>query len=294
MKYAIFIGCTIPVRGLNYEISARKVLSSLGIELVDIPEFTCCGFPLKSISHEASILMTARNLALAEAKGLPILTLCNACTVTMAEAKHELDHNPELKERINSKLENLFGLRYEGKVQVKHFARILYEDFGLDNLKNFIKRPLHELRVAPHYGCHFVRPKEAYGEFDDPEDPKSLDELVRVTGAEPIPHRHKHYCCGGGVLGVREQTAYSMAKKKLDGAKEAGADAIISICPFCSVMFEGNQKKIEKTFNVKYKLPVIYYSQLLGLAMGFTPDELGFSLNRVKPKALLAKLGFSK
>ena len=112
MKYAIFIGCTIPVRGLNYEISARKVLSSLGIELVDIPEFTFCGFPLKSISHEASILMTARNLALAEAKGLPILTLCNACTVTMAEAKHELDHNPEL---IRDTLSSLGGTTGTGE-----------------------------------------------------------------------------------------------------------------------------------------------------------------------------------
>ncbi len=289
MKYAVFLGCTIPVRGQNYELSARKVSEKLNIELVDIPEFSCCGFPAKSVDFETSILMSARNMALAEERGLDILTLCNACTVTLVEAQEELKKNSKLRESVNEKLAKI-GRNYKGKVKVKHFARFLYEDYGVENIKKKIVKPLDKLNIAVHYGCHFLRPSEVYEQFDDPEHPVSLDLLVEATGAKSLDYKGKEKCCGGGILGVKEEDALLMTKLKLDEVKKVSADCMISICPFCSIMYEGSQKKIEKSFEVEYKIPVLYYTQLLGLALGISSEELGFKLNRVKAKSLLAKV----
>jgi len=289
MRYALFLGCTIPVRGQHYELSARKVAERLGVELVDVPGMDCCGFPVKSVSWEASLVFSAKNLALAEREGLPLCSLCNACTVTLVEANHILKHDPELLEKVNSYLARL-DLKYNGTVEVKHFARILYEDVGLERIKESVVKPLEGISVASHYGCHYLKPSEIYDHFDNPEHPYTLDELVELSGASAMDYSTKTLCCGGAILGVREDIALKMTKKKLDEVKGKGADALISICPFCSVMYEGNQKKIEKNFEVTYKLPVLYYPQLLGLALGISPDELGFKLNRVKAKDLLAKV----
>lgn len=289
MRYALFLGCTIPVRGQNYEISARRVAKELGIEFEDIKEFSCCGFPVRSIDKEAQLLISARNLAIAEERELDIITLCNACTITLQEAKLELDHNPELKKRINEKLKKI-GKEYKGTVKVKHFARFLYEEYTVDKIKEKIKKPLKNIKAAAHYGCHFIRPTEVYKDFDDPEHPKSLDELIEATGAESPDYPDKQRCCGGGILGIKEEDALSMTKNKLDDVKSVGADCMISICPFCSIMYDGNQKKIEKIYETEYKIPVLYYPQLLGLAMGIPPEELGFKLNRVKTKNFLAKV----
>lgn len=289
MRYALFLGCTIPVRAQNYELAARKVAEKLGTEFVDVPEFSCCGFPVKSVSHEASLLVSARNLAIAEERGLNIVTLCNACTVTLVEANEELKKDPDLRQKINEKLKKL-GKEYKGTVEVKHFARILYEDYGIDKLKEYIVRPLEGINIAVHYGCHFLRPSEVYQEFDNPENPKSLDELVNITGAQSIWYKGRDKCCGGGILGIKEEDALKMTKNKLDNIKEVEADAMISICPFCSVMYEGSQKKIEKMFETEYNIPVLYYPQLLGLAMGFEPEELGYKMNRIKAKKMLEKV----
>ncbi|RKZ16048.1 CoB--CoM heterodisulfide reductase subunit B [bacterium] len=288
MKYALFLGCTVPVRGMNYEIAARKVAERIGLHLVDVDEFTCCGFPVKAVDVETSFLMAARNLALAENRGLDICTLCSACTSTLTEVNKVLKEDEELREIINEKLGNI---RYNGNIEVKHFSRILYEDLGICELKNFIVEPLEGFRFAPHYGCHYLKPSEVYEEFDNPEAPVSLDELIMVTGAESVDYTTLKNCCGGGILGIDENVALKMSAKKLMELKDKGIDGLISICPFCSIMYEGNQKKIEKMENAEIGIPVFYYPQILGLALGIPPDELGFKLNRVKPKAFLEKLG---
>jgi len=288
MKYALFLGCTVPVRGMNYEIAARKVAERIGLHLVDVDEFTCCGFPVKAVDVETSFLMAARNLALAENRGLDICTLCSACTSTLTEVNKVLKEDEELREIINEKLGNI---RYNGNIEVKHFARILYEDLGICELKNFIVEPLEGFRFAPHYGCHYLKPSEVYEEFDNPEAPVSLDELIMVTGAESVDYTTLKNCCGGGILGIDENVALKMSAKKLMELKDKDIDGLISICPFCSIMYEGNQKKIEKMENAEIGIPVFYYPQILGLALGIPPDELGFKLNRVKPKAFLEKLG---
>jgi len=289
MKFALFLGCTVPARGLNYELSARNVAEKLGIELIDIPEFTCCGFPIRSINQDAGFLMAARNLAMAENQGLNIVTLCSACVETLQEANYHFIHNPGTLDDMNKKLVK-YNLEYKGTVIVKHFARMLHEDYGIENIKEKVVRPLEEIQVAAHYGCHYIKPTKIYDNYDDPENPHSLDELIEVTGAKSLFYREKDKCCGGAILGIREIDALNMAKAKLDAVIEAKADALISICPFCSVMYEGNQKRIEKEFEVTYKLPILYYPQLLGLALGIEPIDLGFKLNRIKAKALLEKL----
>ncbi|MDI7259163.1 MAG: CoB--CoM heterodisulfide reductase iron-sulfur subunit B family protein [Thermodesulfobacteriota bacterium] len=289
-QYTLFLGCTVPVRTLNYEIAARKVAGALDIHLFDIPDFSCCGYPVKSINHYAYLLMAARNLALAEAKGHPVCTLCSSCCGSLTEANHELQEDENLRKRINEDLFRWLGLRYEGGVQVLHFTRILHQEIGVKKIEEQIQTSLSSLRVAPHYGCHYTKPSAIYSKAEDPEDPKSLDELIRATGAQSVSYEDKLSCCGGGVLAMDEQVALAMAQRKLEHIQAQLADAIVLICPFCNVMYESNQKKIEKVFQREYKLPVLFYPQLLGLALGFEPDELGLKMNRIRTTELLKKI----
>ena len=286
-KYALFLGCTVPVRGLNYEQSVREVAKKLGIEFQDISEFTCCGFPVKSVDIETAMVMAARNLAVAEKEGYNICTLCSACTSVLTETNKELKENRRLRDRINKKLGDI---AYNGTIEVKHFSRILYEDVGLKQIGSLIKKKLKGLKIAAHYGCHYLKPSEIYDRFDDPEVPESMDKLIELTGAESIKYCNKNNCCGGGILGIKEEIALKMAKKKLDSIKSENADAIVSICPFCTIMYEGNQKKIEKTFETTYGIPVIYYPQLLGVAFGIPSENLGFKLNKIKSEKISSYL----
>jgi heterodisulfide reductase subunit B len=289
MKYAFFLGCTVPVRNLNYELASRRVAERLDIELVDLEDFQCCGFPLKSISFIDSLVIAARNLALAEQRDLPVCTLCSACGGSLSEAHHLLEHKPELKAQVNERL-RVLGLEYKGSSEVKHFIRILYEAVGLEKIAETISRPLTGFSFAPHYGCHYIKPAEVTGGLDPVEDPITLTRLIEVTGALALNYPSLLQCCGGGVLGAKEDLANALAGEKLGELNRWGTNGLVVICPFCNVMFEGQQKKIEKRLEQKLKVPVLYYPQLLGLAMGFTPDQLGFKLNRVKDKAFLKQM----
>lgn len=289
-EYTLFVGCTVPVRALNYEISARRVAKELGLHLSDIPEFSCCGYPLKSIHHYAYLLLAARNLALAEKKGLPLCTLCSACCGSLTEANHEIQNDEKLRARINLDLSQWLGLHYEGRAQVFHLIRIFNLRETKERILRRISMDLSPLRMAPHYGCHYIKPSTIYHPSEDPENPKSLDELIQATGAQSISYEDKLQCCGGGVLAIDEEVALAMAHQKLDHLKSQQVDAMILICPFCNVMYEGNQRKIEKVYQTEYKLPILYYPQLLGLALGLNPDELGLKMNRVRTTELLQKV----
>ena len=289
-EYTLFLGCTVPVRALNYEISARKVAEKLGLRLSEVSDFSCCGYPIKSVHRYAYLLMAARNLALAEKKGLPLCTLCSACCGSLTEANHEIQEDEKLRKKINEDLSKWVGLRYEGGIRVTHFIRVLDQEIGKRSIAEQVRTNLSSLRVAPHYGCHYTKPSTIYDRTENPEDPKSLDELIRATGAESVDYEDKLQCCGGGVLAMDEQVALAMAHRKLDHLRAQQADAMILICPFCNVMYEGNQRKIEKTFQTEYKLPVLYYPQLLGLALGLEPEELGMKMNRIKTTELVKKI----
>jgi len=288
--YTLFLGCTVPVRALNYEISARKVAERLGIQLSDNPDFGCCGYPIKSVNRYAYLLMAARNLALAEQEGPTLCTLCSACCGSLTEAHQEIQEDEKLRKRINEDLSECLGLHYEGGVRVTHFTRILQGEIGKKRITKQIQADLSALHIAPHYGCHYNKPSAIYGKAEDPEDPKSLDELIQATGAYSIHYEDKLQCCGGGVLAMDEQVALAMSQRKLEHIQTQQADAMVLICPFCSVMYEGNQRKIEKAYQKEYKLPVLFYPQLLGLALGMSPDELGMKMNRVRPTELLKKI----
>lgn len=287
MKYALFLGCTIPARGRNYELSARKVASRVGVELVDIKEFVCCGFPLRNADLEKGELLSAYNISLSGKNGLSLCTLCSSCTSALTETAHHLSSSNESTERVNRGLKKL-GLTYQDGVKIRHFVRILYEEVGADRIKKHIVKELKGLRVAVHYGCHYLKPSEVYDGFDNPEDPTSIDSLVRITGAEVIDYRTRKMCCGGPILPVDEDKALSMAKQKLDDVSKMRADLICLVCPFCAVMYDSNQKGIEAKFETSYNIPVLYLTQLLGIAMGFERKELGLNMNVVKTKKLLS------
>jgi len=289
MKYALFLGCTIPVRAQHYEMAAREVAKKIGIEFVDIKNFSCCGFPVKSTDRETSLKIAARNLAIAAVEGYTICTLCNACTSVLTEANQILNENKELRTKIDEELKK-FDLEFQPGLEIKHFSRILYEDVGVDKIREKIVRELTPLKFSVHYGCHYLRPTELYDCFDDAEAPSSVENLVAVTGATVLDYKNKLDCCGGAILGVEEDIALAMAKQKLDHITAGQVDALVTICPFCTIMYEDNQKKIESKFNATYNLPVLYYPQVLGLALGLDPKQLGFRLNKVKAKELLEKM----
>jgi heterodisulfide reductase subunit B len=290
MKYALFLGCTIPARSRNYELSARKVAERLGIRFVDVEEFICCGFPIKTIDQGSSVVLGAYNLSLAQREGLDLCTLCSSCTSALTETAHQLSGDGPARDQVNESLSRL-GLQYDGKVRVRHIARILYEDIGAEKIKGCLEKDLGDLKIAVHYGCHYLKPSEIYDQFDSVEDPVSIDGLVALTGAEVVDYPGKKRCCGGPVLPVDEKVALSVTKEKLDDIKGTGADALCLVCPFCSVMYDSNQKSIESEYGASYGLPVLYLTQILGLAMGFDRKALGLNLNVVKTKEFLSKIG---
>jgi len=285
---------------MNYEMSTRQVAKRLDIELVDVDGFSCCGFPAKPLNWRSGLLMAARNLALAEAQGLDILTLCSACTGTLTEANHRLKGDAKLRAWANEQLADLGHhvvagatprhRTYKGTVRVRHVARVLYEEVGVETLRETITVDLADFGFAPHYGCHYLKPSHIYDHFDDPENPQSLDRLIEATGARVVRYEDESQCCGGGILGFDEETALMVTKEKLDHVVAAGADALVLICPFCAIMYEANQRRVENLYETEYKLPVLYYTQILGLAMGFSLDEMGIKLNRIKPRKLIKAL----
>ncbi len=281
MKYALYLGCATPVKALKYEISARNVAKRLGIELVDLPEFGCCGFPVKSMDRFAALLMAARNLALAEERGLDIIGLCTGCISTLAEARVQLE-DETLREKVNEKLKTLGAAEYRLGVSVKHFARFLHEDYGLDALRREIGAPLESLKFGIHYGCHYAKPSHAHDCFDDPSNPVSLDKLIQGAGAKTIDYPEKNLCCGLTIRGAAEDLSMNLAGEKLDALTNRGADAMVVACPSCCIAYENNQQLVGRKMGKEFNLPVLYFTQVIGRALGLTDEELAFEFNRIK------------
>jgi heterodisulfide reductase subunit B len=287
-KYLMFLGCAIPYRVSAFEISARKTLGKLGVELVEMPEFNCCGLPLDPVSHETMLILAGRDLALAEQKGLDIITLCPGCAGTLKKVSKMLKEDKALRDEINCHLKEA-GLEFKGTVNAKHLVQVLMEDVGLERIKNSVVKPLTTIRVAEHNGCHILRPREYIG-FDDPENPKTLRTLIEATGATCLDYMDETECCGAPSVGVSDKVALQLARDKLNHIKAVGAQALITICPFCHIMYDTNELRIEKMFNEVYGIPVLHYPQLLGLAMGMSPDELAFKELRVDCSKVLGQV----
>ncbi|MGQ9565453.1 MAG: CoB--CoM heterodisulfide reductase iron-sulfur subunit B family protein [Candidatus Bathyarchaeales archaeon] len=286
VKYLLFLGCNIPYREGAYEISARKVLPKLGVELVEMPEFNCCGLPIDPVSHETMLALAARNLCLAEQKGLNITALCPGCAGMLRKVNKTLKEDKKTREEVNRYLKEI-GMEFKGTIDVKHITRVLIEDVGLEKIKAAVTKPLKNICVAEHSGCHMLRPAKYIG-FDDPEDPQSLKNLIKATGAKVVSYQDETACCGAPIVGINQDITLNLTKEKLLHMKEAGAQAVITVCPSCHMMFDTNQPRIERAFNVTFGIPAIHYTQLLGLAMGFTPEELGMKELRVDASKIIA------
>lgn len=284
MKYAFFVGCTTLSRLPGYEKSARKVAEKLGVELLDMPGSGCCGTTyLETLDHKTGLAVAARNIAIAEEMGLDVVTICNGCTEVLTKANRELKENQELRAEVNDVLAEA-GKEFKGTVEVKHYVRMLKEDVGLDAIQEKMEKSFRGLKVASHYGCHMLKPKEILMS-DDPENPTVLDDLVATTGAEPIDYPNKLECCAGPVMGVRENVTWSVGLDKVKTVKQYG-DALVTACPFCYLTYERCQLMQEENPN----LPVLHIPQLLGLAMGLDTDELGIGHNKVPSTVVLERL----
>lgn len=279
MKFALFLGCQIPIRLKQYETSSRAILERLGVGLVDIEEFNCCGYPLRNIEFKAFLLSSVRNLALAEKKKLNVMTLCQCCYGSLKKANFLLKENASLRKEMNAILERE-GLGYKGAVEVRHLLSVLHQDVGVEAIHKQIAKTFRGLKIAAHYGCHALRPSQVVG-FDDPVGPSVFDQLVEATGAESIFWPMRLECCGAPLWGINDELSMDLTLKKLKDGKESGAEYLCVACPYCHLQFDAVQKKIMAQRGVDHPLPSILYPQLLGLSMGIDSETLGLKMNEI-------------
>ncbi len=287
-EYTLFLGCIIPARFPFMEKSTRLVLSNLGCILHDLEGATCC--PTKSIIKPlgdfAWYITAARNLAVAEKAGHDLLVPCNGCYSTLKSVEVELKVNPHLRQQANKILSSA-KLEYNGTIEVKHLIEVLHDDIGIAKIKQQIKKPFEGMKIAAHAGCHMLRPSSAIF-FDDPNKPKKFDALIEALGAKSIEYETKMLCCGGNLNTADEpDEATALARMKLLEVSKK-ADAISLTCPSCFMQYDSRQYMMQKS-GEKLNIPVLYYPELLGLAMGFPTEELGMDMHRIDAAEFLAK-----
>jgi len=288
-QYALFLGCTIPARQPNYELSARKTLEKLGVELVDLENFTCCcPPPIQSINLQSAQAIAAYNICLAEEAGLNIVALCNGCFESLAMVNSALKKDKELKAQVNEILAKV-GKEFKGTIEVKHFLQVLMDDIGFEKIKENLVKPLDQIKVAPFYGCHSLRPSKLL-QLDDPERPQIFENMLEALGAKPVEYRNKLKCCGGLLKGISDDTALELAREKLSNTTKAGADCISTLCPFCFVALDIGQLQVKTKFNEVYEIPILHYSELIALALGVNPDELVLKSHKIKTDKVIEKI----
>jgi heterodisulfide reductase subunit B len=288
-SYALFLGCTIPARQPHYELSARKALPKLGIELVDLEGMTCCAPPpLQSIELETSISIAAYNICLAEEADLNIVTLCTGCFESLAMANTMLKENVKLKEKVN-KILSCAGKEYKGTKEVRHYLQVIKHDVGLDGLKKKMVKDLSHLKVASFSGCHALRPGHLL-KFDDPERPQLFDNLIEALGPKSIRYKNKLKCCGGLLRGYADDVALAIARDKIVNTTKAGADCIVTLCPFCFLTLDLGQVLMKSAYKEEYNMPVLHYTELLGLGLGMDPKELVLDFHKIRLDKVLSKI----
>lgn len=288
MKIAIFWGCRILTSQYAYEMSAREVFPKFGIELVDLPENHCCGDPVKSINDLAANYLATRVLSLANAIDLDNLLIpCNRCHFVISEAKNVMENNVKVREKITGLLKEE-GLEYNPKIKIWHVINFLHDFVGLGNVKEIVQKPVKGLKLATHVGCQIIRYSNL-GRVDDAENPRKLDELVRALGAETVDYAEKLDCCGMALINSHSDSALSLAGTKINVLQKLAVDGLIVSCPECGFMFDSKQKDAETTIGTKLNLPVLYYTQLLGLSLNIKKEKLGLYLNQSPIDQLLSK-----
>ncbi|MFX0048422.1 MAG: CoB--CoM heterodisulfide reductase subunit B [Candidatus Hermodarchaeota archaeon] len=309
LKYALFLGCVIPNRYPFIERATRAVFEKFKIELVDMKGASCCPAPgvFRGFDIETWLVVGARNISIAEELGLDIALMCNGCYGSLLEVNHTLKHDTEKKRKVNEHLAKI-GREYKGTVEIRHVVDIMYNDIGpkkiTDRTKYARKKPLN-LNLAVHYGCHLTKPGEIRPWDNEVENPRFFDELVEISGCKSLNYKDKFLCCGagGGVRGAFKEISLDYTREKLENMSAAKADAIITSCPFCHLQFDLGQVEVNNIFkdqiSAPFNIPVLYFTQLIGLALGMTPEELGLirspDLKGVPPftpvKPILIKLG---
>jgi heterodisulfide reductase subunit B len=288
LKVAVFWGCCIQANQFAYEMSVRETLPRLDIELVDLSEVICCGDPVKSVNEFAANFLAARVLALANLTGLDnLLVPCNRCHFTISEAQETMKNSKSAHKIID--LLKKEGLKYNSNIKVWHTIDILHDLVGLEKLRNAVKKPLKDLKVATHAGCQIIRYSDLQ-RVDDAENPRKLDELINVLGAETVDYAEKLDCCGAALTRSHRDSALSLAGSKLKAVQSLRVDGMVVSCPDCQLMFDARQKEAGTTVGAKLNVPVVYYTQLLGLALGIDEKKLGLDLNQSPVDQLQAKI----
>lgn len=278
MKYAYFPGCSLKGLGRAYEESLLPVMRRLGVELVELDDWNCCGATAyMSVDERQATVLAARNLALAEKTGsVNLLTPCSACYLVLNKAMHNMAEFPEIRYSVEHAL-NSAHLSFSGKTAVRHPLDILIHDVGLDVIKEKVVRPLKGLKVAPYYGCQVVRP---YATFDDAWNPTTMDRLLATLGAEVIHYPLKTKCCGGSLTGTVPEAGLRLTYILLKEAVRRGADVVATICPLCQFNLDAYHDQIVRRWGPA-RIATVYFTQLMGLAFGISTEELGLKRNFV-------------
>ncbi len=289
MSYTYYPGCSLEATAKEYDMSFRSVFNALGVDFQELEDWSCCG---ASAAHATSKLLSvalpARDLAKAEATGRDVVAPCPACYQNLKHTREfvlESEHNREV---LKKALEGT-GIQVEGRVKVRHVLDVLLNDVGVDAIGEKVSRPLEGLRVVPYYGCYIVRPpgKET---FDDVENPTSMDRIIQALGATVLPFTRKTRCCGAPVMMSQEEEMHRLSYEILREAREAGAQAIVVACPMCHFSLDAKQPEIEAHMGERLGIPVLYITQLVGLALGLDPyAELGMDKNMVPPEDIIRK-----
>ncbi len=276
-KYALYPGCVMPTEQYAYEVSIREVLPLLNIDLVDVEGFSCCGEPMKSMNQLMALYLSARNLALAERQDLDLYVPCPMCHLSLSECQRVMKSNTEMRDRMNGMLASE-DLQYNGSIDIVHTVDLLHDHIGIEKIKKRVKKPLAGLKVATHYGCHLIRPSEI-GRPVDSENPQKMETILKVLGAESLDYPEKLDCCGAMLSANLPESALAKTGQKLQKVQEQGFDVFVDVCPWCHRMFDSKQVKAGETVAAKLEMPVVYLTQLLGLALGVKKEKLGLELN---------------
>lgn len=288
MKYNYFPGCSAESTARDMHESTMAVSKALGIELVEPKGWSCCG---ATAGHQTdrflSVALPAASLAKVKDDGLDMVVSCAACYNRMEVANHEIKNSAGMRKDVGEAL----GRDYDGSVNVRHFLEVLLEDVGIEQIKEYSKLSLNGLKVACYYGCLLVRPHEVTN-FDDPENPTSLDKLVTSLGAISLDWPHKVECCGGGLSMSRIDVVVSLTDSILEMAQASGAQCITVACPMCQINLDMRQLDIKKQMGKSYDMPIVYITQLLGLCLGISPDKLGLDKLMVSPSKVIEVINY--
>lgn len=272
MKYAYYPGCSLEKTQRGYDESVREVFKELGQELIEIEDWNCCGATVyMSVKETVSLAVSARNLALAERMGLDVLAPCSSCFTVLSKTNRIINEIPEMRRDVNEALGE-GGLTYSGRTRVRHPLDVLMNDLGLGTIRKHLRRNLNGLKIAPYYGCQIVRPEKG---FDDREDPILLDTLFRECGGDVVYFPLKVRCCGGMLMTTFEETALRLNKELLQCARQNSADVIVTTCPLCHFNLEAYQGRINEVYGTTFETPILYFTQLLGIALGLPAKSIG-------------------